>query len=76
MKLTTFHFDWGDEYYAVSVSPSEIKYVNAYINNQREHHRKKTFEEEYQEFIKSLEIDHNNSAPSRDRYKGYGNSAL
>ena len=41
VKLTKFHFEWGDEYYAVSVSPSQLKKVNAYIDNQKDHHRKK-----------------------------------
>lgn len=42
---------WADEYYAVSVSESQVEKVRAYIRNQEEHHRKKTFAEECQEFI-------------------------
>ncbi|WP_428668475.1 IS200/IS605 family transposase [Runella sp.] len=42
---------WADEYYAVSVSESQIEKVRMYIRNQEEHHRKKTFAEECQEFI-------------------------
>lgn len=44
-------FDWQDEYYAVSVSESIIDKVRDYIKNQEEHHRKKTLQEEYDEFI-------------------------
>lgn len=42
---------WANEYYAVSVSESQVEKVRAYIHNQEEHHRKKTFTEECQEFI-------------------------
>ena len=47
----TNHLEWQDEYFAVSVSESMLDTVRAYIDNQREHHKKKTFEEEYNEFI-------------------------
>ena len=46
-------FGWQDEYFAVSVSQSHFKIVNDYISNQEEHHKKKTFQEEYNEFIKN-----------------------
>jgi putative transposase len=44
-------FEWADEYFAASVSESGLDKVRAYIQNQEEHHKKKTFMEEYQEFI-------------------------
>jgi len=44
-------FEWQDEYIAVSVSESMINKVREYIKNQDEHHRKKSFTEEYNEFI-------------------------
>jgi putative transposase len=44
-------FEWQDEYIAVSVSESFVDRVREYIKNQEEHHRKKTFAEEYQDFI-------------------------
>jgi putative transposase len=44
-------FEWQDEYFAVSVSESMIDRVRNYIKNQEEHHKKKTFQEEYDEFI-------------------------
>ena len=50
--LTKQKFEWQDEYYAVSVSESAIDRVRNYIKNQEEHHRHKTYEEEYEEFIK------------------------
>jgi len=50
-KLTTEKFGWQDEYFAVSVSESQIDRVRDYIKNQEEHHSKKTFQQEYDEFI-------------------------
>ena len=44
-------FEWQDEYIALSVSYSSIDKVRAYILNQEEHHKKKTFLEEYKDFI-------------------------
>jgi REP element-mobilizing transposase RayT len=50
-RLTKEKFEWQDEYFAVSVSESMLDKVRDYIKNQEEHHRKKTFQEEYDEFI-------------------------
>lgn len=50
-SLTTQKFEWQDEYFAVSVSESMIDKVREYIRSQEEHHRHKTFQEEYDEFI-------------------------
>jgi len=55
-KLTKSKFEWADEYFAVSVSESMIPDVRAYILNQGEHHRKKTFKEECDELIKKYNI--------------------
>lgn len=51
-KLTTEYFDWQDEYFVVSISDSVISKVREYIKNQEEHHKKKTFQQEYQELLK------------------------
>nr|NQU93367.1 IS200/IS605 family transposase [Bacteroidota bacterium] len=51
-NVTTSKFEWADEYYAVSVSESQVSNVKAYINNQQIHHQKVTWEDEYQKFIK------------------------
>lgn len=50
-QLTKEKFEWQDEYFAVSVSESQLYRVRNYIKNQEQHHRKKTFQEEYDEFI-------------------------
>lgn len=46
-------FGWQDDYFAVSVGESHLDAVNNYITNQEEHHRRKTFQQEYDEFIKN-----------------------
>ena len=50
-ELTKEKFEWQDEYFAVSVSESVVGKVRDYIKNQEIHHSKKTFQEEYDEFI-------------------------
>ncbi len=50
-KLIKSKFEWQDEYIALSVSYSAVDKVRAYILNQETHHKKKTFAEEYQEFL-------------------------
>ena len=52
-------FAWQEGYGAFSVSVSQASKTIAYINNQREHHRRKTFEEEFIELLQrhGLEYD-------------------
>ncbi len=45
-------FGWQSDYFAVSVSPSQVKRVSRYIVNQEEHHRQKSFQEEYTELLR------------------------
>jgi len=51
-KLSKVHFAWQEEYIAVSISESQVNRVRDYIKNQEEHHRVKSFSEEYDLFIK------------------------
>ena len=44
-------FEWQDEYFAVSVSESNIARLRNYIKNQEDHHSRKTWEVEYNELI-------------------------
>lgn len=50
-NLTTQKFAWQDDYFAVSVSESQVEKVVNYIKNQEQHHAKKTFEQEVEEFF-------------------------
>ena len=56
-KFTNFHFEWQTGFGAFTVSQSVVSNVIEYIKNQEEHHRKKTFKEEYVEFLKAYQID-------------------
>ncbi len=51
-------FYWQNGYGAFSVNPSEIEVVKSYIMNQKEHHRKKTFQEEYLAFLKKYQVEY------------------
>jgi len=51
-NLTRTNFEWQDDYYAVSVSHSDVNRVREYIKNQENHHQTKTFSQEVDEFIR------------------------
>jgi putative transposase len=57
-KLSPFKFTWQEGFGAFSYSHSHIDNVIQYIMNQKEHHRKKTFREEYVDFLKKFEVEH------------------
>lgn len=57
-KLAQGKFEWADEYFAVSVRESQINAVRNYIKNQEIHHQKKSWEEEYEEFIEKSVLWH------------------
>jgi len=50
-------FEWQKEYFAVSVSESAVNRVRDYIKNQENHHKKKSFNDEYQEFIRKYKFE-------------------
>ena len=56
-RLSNEKFEWQDEYFALSVSYSHLKKVRGYIYAQEYHHREKTFQQEYDEFIGKYEFD-------------------
>lgn len=53
----TEKFGWQDDYFAVSIGESQLQILNNYIDNQEEHHKKKTFQQEYEEFIKKYDFE-------------------
>ena len=55
-KLTANKFEWADEYFAISISESMLGKVRVYIHNQEEHHKKTTFMEEYEVFMKNYDF--------------------
>jgi REP element-mobilizing transposase RayT len=54
-KATKTKFEWQDEYYAASVSESGLDAIRTYIDNQEVHHCHRTFQEEYDDLLKSIE---------------------
>jgi REP element-mobilizing transposase RayT len=52
------NFYWQDGYGAFSVNPAEIDVVIKYIDNQKEHHSKTTFQDEYRIFLKRYEVEY------------------
>jgi len=51
-KISSFHFSWQDDYFAVSVSHSHVDRVREYIKNQDEHHKKISWEDEVELFMR------------------------
>jgi putative transposase len=56
--FTTRKFNWQEGYGAFSNSRSQINSVVHYIRNQKEHHNKKTFREEYRKMLEDYEIEY------------------
>ena len=52
-------FYWQDGYGIFSVNPSEIERVIKYIDNQHEHHKKRTFQAELLAFLNKYEVEYN-----------------
>ncbi len=51
-------FEWQEGYGAFSYGKSQLKNVIKYIENQESHHQKKTFVEEYLDFLQKFEVDY------------------
>lgn len=52
------NFYWQNGYGAFSVNPAEIEVMKNYILTQKEHHRKKTFKDEYRDFLKKYNVEY------------------
>ena len=58
-KFVNGKFQWQEGYGAFSYSHSQIDNVVKYIMNQDQHHRKKTFQDEYIELLKRFNVQYN-----------------
>jgi REP-associated tyrosine transposase len=56
-KFSPFKFEWQEGYGAFSYSHSALNNVIEYIHNQKEHHQKKSFRDEYIDFLKKFEVE-------------------
>ena len=57
-KLCKFKFQWQEGYGAFSYSHSSLDNVIDYINNQKTHHKKQSFIDEYKQFLTAFEIEY------------------
>ncbi len=51
-KLTKTKFAWQDEYFVASLSESALPRMRRYIANQEEHHKKVSFDDEFESFLR------------------------
>lgn len=56
-QFSPYNFQWQSRYGAFSYSHSALDQVIKYISNQKEHHKSKTFKEEYLNFLSKYVID-------------------
>ncbi|MEZ4911932.1 MAG: IS200/IS605 family transposase [Saprospiraceae bacterium] len=59
-NFTKFKFNWQKGYGAFSYSHSAIDNVVKYVMNQKEHHKKQTFKDEYLDFLNKFQIKYKN----------------
>ena len=57
-KLSNFKFSWQEGFGAFSYNHSQLDNVIAYIMNQKEHHKKHTFKDEYINFLDQFKVDY------------------
>jgi len=58
-RLVKGKFSWQEGYGAFSYAHSQVETVYNYILNQEEHHKKKTFREEYIDFLQKFQVEYN-----------------
>ncbi|MFZ1808335.1 MAG: transposase [Cyclobacteriaceae bacterium] len=56
-RFTKTRFEWQSGYGAFSYSKSDLQNVIDYIENQENHHKKKSFMEEYKGLLNEFSID-------------------
>jgi putative transposase len=59
------YFSWQQGYMAISVSPGNKMAVMHYINDQEEHHKKRTYADECDELLRKLGLDPEKLNPRR-----------
>lgn len=52
------NFYWQRGYGMFSVGPADLASAEQYVRDQEEHHKSKTFQEEFREFLNQYEIDY------------------
>jgi putative transposase len=57
-KFCNYKFEWQEGFGAFSYSSSAVSNVIRYIENQKEHHRKRSFNQEYIDFLEKFQVDY------------------
>ena len=57
-RLLTGRFSWQEGYGAFSYSKSHVSQVATYIETQEEHHKKRTFIDEYKKILKDFDLEY------------------
>lgn len=57
-NLSKYNFSWQEGYGAFSYSHSHLDKIISYIMNQKEHHKRKSFREEYTGFLKKFNVEY------------------
>ena len=52
-------FSWQRGYACFSVGPADVNALNAYIDDQENHHRTRTFQDEFRMFLNKYGIEYN-----------------
>ena len=60
-KLCEYKFEWQQGFGAFSYSPSDLNSVISYIQKQKEHHKKKSFKDEYLILLKEFQVRYNDA---------------
>jgi putative transposase len=58
LKTQIAEFAWQRGYGAFSVSPSDLEALRTYIDTQQEHHKTRTFQEEYRAFLQRYGVEY------------------
>jgi REP element-mobilizing transposase RayT len=56
-KIMCGNFAWQDGYGVFSYGRSQLNSIYEYIQDQKNHHQKKTFKEEYMDMLKKFDVD-------------------
>lgn len=56
-EFCEYKFEWQEGYGAFSYSHSALDNVIGYINNQKEHHKKRSFKQEYVDFLEKFQVE-------------------
>ncbi len=56
-RFSTYKFEWQEGFGAFSYSHSALENVIKYIQNQKEHHKKQSFKEEYRLFLEKFKVE-------------------